>query len=209
MNKQFVLFPNIIADVREPEFILNSLKKHGNITITNLKVADYIVGNIAIERKTSYDFEASIIDGRLFKQCEEMKNYYENVLIIIEGYEIKRIEKNAYYGFIISLIRNGINFINVESWVDTVNIIGIINKQLNKNKEGKNVYIVKGKKPTNVEDQKLFVLTSIKGIGEKNASLLLEKFKTLKNISNASVHELISSGLNKKTAKFVYDVFNK
>jgi ERCC4-type nuclease len=209
MNKQLLLFPTIIADTREPGFIIEALKNVGNLSVINLEVADYVVGNIAIERKTSYDFESSIIDGRLFKQCEEMKNHYDNAIVIIEGNEIRRIEKNAYYGSIAKLIRNGVSIINVSSWKDTVNIIATLYKQLNEKKEEKKAYIVKGKKPLSLEEQKLFVLTSIKGVGKKNAELLLNHFKRLKDIGNASIQELISVGLSKKTANLVYDIFNK
>jgi len=70
----------IIMDYREfnPD-ILNILLDYGiSITVKNLKVGDFIINDeIAIERKTTQDFAQSIIDGRLFRQAENMKKAYE------------------------------------------------------------------------------------------------------------------------------------
>ncbi len=51
-------------------------------------------------------------------------------------------------------------------------------------------------------------LSNIDGVGDVKRKKLMRYFKSIDNIANASIEELISSGIDKKTAKSVYDYFN-
>jgi excinuclease ABC subunit C len=51
-------------------------------------------------------------------------------------------------------------------------------------------------------------LDNISGIGDKRKRLLLKTFKSIENIKNATEDELLSAGLDKKSAKSVYEYFN-
>ena len=67
----------IIVDQREK----NSLVAHelihlgARIKFERLPVADYLIGNIAVERKTTSDFISSMINKRLLRQLEEIQQY--------------------------------------------------------------------------------------------------------------------------------------
>ncbi len=76
----------IIIDYREKNSLIVSELIHLGLKIEfkNLKVADYLVNDIAIERKTVSDFISSMINRRLLKQLEELQQY-KNKLLIIEG----------------------------------------------------------------------------------------------------------------------------
>ena len=76
----------ILIDYREKNSLVAAyLVKLGfEIEFKELKVADYIVRGVAIERKTVADFILSMINKRLLKQIEELQQY-ENKLLIIEG----------------------------------------------------------------------------------------------------------------------------
>ena len=54
----------IIADSREPRYIINSLKANGiNVTRDFLEIGDYLLpGDTVIERKSASDFILSIRD---------------------------------------------------------------------------------------------------------------------------------------------------
>src|SRR3989344_143033 len=105
--------PKIIADYREKNsLVLSSLKNLGaEVETKELKVADYIVKDVAIERKTVKDFLSSMINKRLLKQIEELQQY-KNKLLIIEGVEEQElyndspegINGNAIRGFILSIL---------------------------------------------------------------------------------------------------------
>ncbi|MEM3406167.1 MAG: ERCC4 domain-containing protein [Nitrososphaerota archaeon] len=64
----------ILIDYREKESGIPKLliKKNIPINFENLKIGDYIIGDIVIERKTSKDFVASIFDGRIFEQASKI-----------------------------------------------------------------------------------------------------------------------------------------
>ena len=51
-------------------------------------------------------------------------------------------------------------------------------------------------------------LSAISGIGEVKRKKLMRTFKSIDNIANASIDELIKAGLDKRSAKNVYDYFN-
>ena len=97
---------NVIVDHREPNSIINELKLNANIKVQQLEIGDYVVSeNTIIERKSRTDFEQSIIDQRLFRQMKNLKDWYENVIIIIEGNEpYLRIQRKAILGTYTSII---------------------------------------------------------------------------------------------------------
>src|SRR6056297_1136363 len=76
----------IIIDNRERASLVPSyLEKKGfEIEYKQLNVADYLVRDVAIERKTIQDFISSMLNQRLRKQIQELQQY-ENRLLIIEG----------------------------------------------------------------------------------------------------------------------------
>ena len=63
-----------------------------------LQVGDYIVSDrVGIERKEIRDFLGSIIDQRLFRQMEELRESFENPVLILEGNpELLFMERNMH-----------------------------------------------------------------------------------------------------------------
>ena len=64
----------------------------------------------------------------------------------------------------------------------------------------------------NLRDKKVknSILTNIPGIGEKTASILLKKFGSIKNISLASIEELVLiKGITKPCAESIKKYFEK
>ncbi len=51
-------------------------------------------------------------------------------------------------------------------------------------------------------------LMSVQGVGEATAKKLFKKFKTVKSIKSASVEDLISAGVSKKTAENIHNFYN-
>jgi Fanconi anemia group M protein len=101
----------IIVDYREKNSLVPAiLKRLGfEVEFKELKVGDYILNEIAIERKTIDDFISSIVDKRLEHQIEELQQY-EKKLLIIEGIEEKqlyhknsRVNENAIRGMLLSI----------------------------------------------------------------------------------------------------------
>ncbi len=79
--------PIIVADIHEKNsLVISELHKSTQIRleIKSLKIADYIINDIAIERKTVQDLISSMISKRLIQQLTQMQSYKKS-LLIIEG----------------------------------------------------------------------------------------------------------------------------
>ena len=88
----------IIIDERERKSgIPKLLQKIGiNVEVKTLPIGDYIVSHeTVVERKSISDFISSIFDGRLFDQCNRLKEHFQFPIILLEGNVWdKKIKKN-------------------------------------------------------------------------------------------------------------------
>jgi len=188
----------IIVDYREKNsLVISELISLGiEVEFKELKVADYIAGNIAIERKTVSDFLSSMINKRLLGQLDSLKQYPDNLLIIegIDEHELYNdenpagtgINANAIRGFLLSItLRHKIPIIFTKNSEDTAKYISIL-----LNKKEKEISFNAKKKSRNKKEQLQFIMEGFPGIGPKTAKKLLAEFKTIKNIANASEEEL-------------------
>jgi DNA excision repair protein ERCC-4 len=88
----------IVVDEREKKSgIPGLLKGIGiNLEIKTLPIGDYIVApETVVERKTISDLVSSVFDGRLFDQCNRLKEHYQFPILLIEGNidENRRIDR--------------------------------------------------------------------------------------------------------------------
>ena len=203
-KKEGFLKPKIIIDYREKNSLVISELKSLNldIEIKELKIADYIVNSVAIERKTISDFLSSMTNKRLLRQLEELSQYPERILIIegIEEREIysddfeEGIHPNAIRGFMLSIIlKHKIPIIFSKDYKDTAKFISVLAR---KHPRGLSLNVTK--KARNKQEQMQFILEGFPGIGPKTSKKLLEEFKTIKNIINAP-EEKLKKILGKKT----------
>ena len=187
----------IIIDYREKNSLVASEIVHLGLDIEfrELKVADYIVKDTAIERKTVSDFISSMINRRLFNQLEELQQY-ENRLLIIEGIyeqelysdsnEIGGINSNAIRGLLLSiLLKYKTPIIFAKDHEDTAKFILVLSR-----KKTKEIPLNVKKKSLNKKERMQFIIEGFPGIGPKTSKKLLKKFKTIKNLANAPEDEL-------------------
>jgi len=189
--------PRIIIDYREKNsFVPSELTRLGlGIEFKDLKVADYLVKGVAIERKTVSDFVSSMVNRRLLKQLEEIAQYKDR-LLIVEGIDEQELytdsqdwtgmHPNAIRGFLLSiLLRYRVPIIFTKNYEDTAKFLSVLAKR-----KPKELPLNVKKKNLNGKEQLQFTIESFPGIGPKTAKKLLKKFKTIKNIINASEEEL-------------------
>ena len=185
----------IIIDYREKNsLVISELSKLGfEIEFKELKVADYIIRDVAIERKTVLDFISSMKNKRLINQLEGLQQY-KNKLLIIEGIEEQELytedkigmHPNAIRGFLLSiLLKYKIPIIFTKNSEDTAKFILVLSK-----KESKELSLNVTRKSFDKKEQMQFIVEGFPGIGPKTAKKLLKEFKTIKNIINASQEEL-------------------
>ncbi len=187
----------VLVDYREKNCLVPSelINLGLNVEFKELKVADYIVKNVAIERKTVSDFINSMINRRLLKQLEELQQYPDK-LLIIEGIDEQELytesgEKvgmnpNSVRGFLLSiLLKHKVPIIFTKNAEDTAKFIYLL-----ANKKETEPPLNVTKKSLTQKEQLQFILEGFPSIGPKTARKLLEKFKTIKNVMNASEEEL-------------------
>ncbi len=196
-------YQTIIADNREKNSLVISelISLNNKLELKQLEVADYIIGNTAVERKTISDLISSMLSKRLFKQLENLKQY-ENPLLIIENYHALNLEntnlsENAIRGLLLSIsLDHKIPIIFTKDEKDTALFLSLLAKKK------KTEVSLRSKIPLTPQQQLQFILEGFPNIGPKTARKLLEKYKTIKSIINAEENE-IKSLIGKKADKFL------
>ncbi len=192
----------ILIDSREKNSLIVSelIEKKHEIKLETLQVGDYIVGDIAIERKTLNDFISSMLSKRLIEQLNNLKQFPKQVLIL-EGEEKRiNIHPNAIRGMLLSIILDfQIPIIYSKNSEETAEFLILLDKK--QNKAPSEISLVAKRKANSIQEQQQIILENFPGIGPSTAKKLLENFKSLKKIFSASEKTLIDSGLNKTKAK--------
>ena len=206
--------PVIYADSREGSSrVLRELERlNVDIKVKSLAVADYQVSDdVAIERKTNNDFISSIMDKRLYKQAKELVDNFKKPLMIIEGAELYSgfIHPNAVRGAMVSIaVDFGISIIPTRSPEDTAAMIYRIAVR-EQTHEKSDIQIRTEKKPLTTWEQQLYIIESLPNIGPVTARKLLEEFKSVKNVINASENDLKKvEGIGDKIAKRILRVID-
>ena len=188
----------IIADIRENKELISYLEKLGaEVTVKQMELGDFQISDkVMIERKTSRDFEASIIDGRLFEQAVRLEEF-EKPIIIIEGKEGKpeaeRIHQNAFLGAIIALIVDfNVQILFSKNEYKTGEIIFAIAKR-EQLQERRPIRFLDKRKALTFEHQQYRVLESFPTFGPQTAKKLIEEFGTLETIFNTEEKEIAKS----------------
>ncbi|MEM4336146.1 MAG: ERCC4 domain-containing protein [Candidatus Anstonellales archaeon] len=203
----------IIADYREDTDILMYFKECGaEVDVRPLPAGDFLTSaQTVVERKTRSDFENSIIDGRIFKQLENMRLNYKNVVVVVEGAKgEERIRKEALLGAYASIIADyNATLFFTQNKFRTAELIFAIAKH-EQLAEKRPIRLFARRKPLTLSEQQLALIESIPMIGRKKAEALLEHFGSIKKLSNASVKQLSEvEGIGEKRAKIIFEIFSK
>ena len=196
----------IIDDREQKSGIPELIKKVGiNVEIKTLLVGDYIVSpETVVERKSIQDFMSSIFDGRLFNQCNRLKENFQFPIILLEGNvdEIEDITENplVFYGAMSTI---AIDFkIPIIPTPNASHSAKLLVSMCSRRETTSGHYLKKIKKSVDIEKQQLSILCSLPGVGEKTAIRMLEKFGTPLQVFSASATDLSKiNGLGGERAK--------
>jgi ERCC4-type nuclease len=187
----------VVMDYREKSSrVYSQLIELGiEVEIKELKVADYIVNDVAIERKTVPDFISSMLSKRLTNQLDGLQQYKNRILIIegIDEHELYSngvpdtgIHPNAIRGFLLSIIlEHRTPIIFTKDSEDTARFISVLTKR-----QKRELSLNVSKKNLNKKERMQFIIEGFPGIGPKTAKKLLSHFKTLRELFSASIEEL-------------------
>jgi len=205
----------IVVDEREKKSgIPDLLKGIGiNLEIKTLPIGDYIVApETVVERKTISDLVSSVFDGRLFDQCNRLKEHYQFPILLIEGNidELEELTENplVFYGAISSI---ALDFkIPVIHTPNASHTAKLLMSMCSRKDVSKGPFIKKIRKSNDIQKQQLSVLCSLPGVGEKTAIRMLEKFGTPLMVLSSSITELSKvGGLGEARAKNIKKVLQE
>jgi len=197
----------IVVDERERKSgIPDLLRAVGiNIEMKTLPVGDYIVApETVVERKSIKDLISSVFDGRLFDQCNRLKENFQFPIILMEGNmdEINEITENPliFYGAVSSI---ALDFkIPVIATPSADHTAKLLVSMCSRKELPKGPFLKKIKKSNDIQKQQLVALSSLPGVGEKLAIRMLEKFGSPLKVFNTSSTELAKvQGLGNARAK--------
>jgi len=212
----------IYVDYRERKSgVPELLERQGlPIKILELEVGDYIIGDVAVERKTIHDYLASKASGHLDRQLHDLSYNFELSYLIIEGYVGDALLKARFprAAYISSLIGSSLKrapggekgqviTINVETIYDTALALKALHDKLVK---GTVVRLPKMQRAHfNSDEILVYVLSSFPGIGEVRARALLRRFGSFERLVQADVSELMEvPKINRKVANELYSLLH-
>lgn len=204
----------IIVDYREraSQVIKELVEKQVTIELTNLQVGDYLVSNrCVIEYKTRLDFVNSLVDGRLLDQLRELKRYYGRPLVILEGdtdlYSIRQVHPNAILGLLATIsVSYGIPILYTKNARESAAMIHMIARR-EQLELGKEFSPHTSKKPMSLKESQEYVVGALPSVGPSIARQLLEHFKSVKGVMNASEYELQDiANIGEKKAKIIKEI---
>tara|TARA_Y100000034_G_scaffold130790_1_gene190152 strand:+ start:1360 stop:2016 length:657 start_codon:yes stop_codon:yes gene_type:complete len=182
----------ITIDFRERNSLVPSAlqEKSCPIEFKQLPVADYLIENIAIERKTLSDLQSSIVNKRIVSQLIELKQYPKH-LLIVEGFPSPdkklQLHKNALRGLLLSIaFEHQVPIIFTHDEEDTASYLAVI-----ATKKSKTEFSLRPSKTFRSKKEQLqYIIEGFPNIGPTKAKALIKTFGSLKNIFNASSSDL-------------------
>ena len=193
-----------------------------------LEIGDYVFNDVCFEAKSSFDFIQSIVNKRLWNQLDNMDRAYVNNLVIVYGSfedgfrkhleHIKTsmnktaqrvILRKKFFGSMGKIILDtDCSIIWVRDALTAAELIAVVCKMQPHNREVYIPRIVKQKK-ISTTDLRVDVLSTIKGVSDKKAKLLIKKFGSIMEIGEASPSELSKiDGIGNVLAKRIVDTLN-
>lgn len=185
----------------ETKEILELFLKSEEMTLI---VGDIVVDNtICFEHKTPSDFISSVFDGRLFSQIDAMQDNYPHSFVLVSGTMTDLFETagminryNSILAAVCSCYVRGSPVIFCDTLVNLSEVVKVLGAKLSDGKERSRPV-----QKTKIEDKRLQLICSFKGIDATRGKTLLEEFGTVWEVLNASSSSLQEvHGIGKVTA---------
>jgi Fanconi anemia group M protein len=205
----------IIVDKREYRSkVVRNLAINGvTIEPQQLDVGDYILSSrIGVERKNTKDFLSSLIDRKLFRQIQRLRDSYSRPILILEGEDLfthRNVNHNAIYGSLASIsVDYGIPIMTTKDEIETANLLSVIAKR--EQKEEKKAVAIRGEKTQmSLNERQQFLAEGLPNISAILARRLLLHFGSIRDIVNATEEELQEvDGIGKNIASEIIRVLN-
>ena len=199
----------VIADEREkPSGVPEELEQMGvMVDYRVLDIADYVVGEYAIERKSARDFVSSLFSGRLFDQAYRLGEAYQIIILVVEGDlegEMQRLRNpRSLWGALISAVLDFrlLCFFTRDPHQTAEFIVTLGKGGRYKGKSGGPPLVVRKPKGGDVRRLQLSIVGSLPSIGPRMAEQLLSTYGSVRKVFSASVTEMaIGAGIGRSRA---------
>jgi DNA excision repair protein ERCC-4 len=199
----------IVVDDREkPSGVPDALRSKGaSVEFRVLEVADYIVGEYAVERKSVRDFVSSLFSGRLFDQAYRIGESYRDKILVVEGSldnELNRTRNpRSLWGALISAVLDfDMHCFFTRDPEETAEFLITLGKGGRyKGRQGPPPLVVRKPRSEDMKRLQEFIVSSVPGVGPRTAEQLLSYFGSLRRTFAASVTEMsVGAGIGKTKA---------
>ncbi len=196
----------IQVNVHEPEEIKSYLQRSTEINVSNFTPGDYLIGQMALERKTTSDFIQSLFQKRLLEQLQRLKQCYPTSFLLLETFDLAYFQNSAllYSTILRIMLEMNIRVIFTSTKEQSAEVILLLAGKQSKQSKERESAIVQKRKEVDLEKYPPLLLGKVPGVGMKRAAALLQSFNTLQGVFQASEQELCSvEGIGKKTASTI------
>lgn len=208
--------PRVIVDERERRSgVPDVLKNLGaRVEFRLLDIGDYVVGEVAIERKAVDDYISSLFSGRLFEQARRLSESYVNPFFVVEGdlqAFLKKLSRpRVFWGSMMALVLQYdiFPFFTLDA-EQTAVLIFTCALHVSSRRGSAPPVIVKKPRISNEAQMQLLIVESLPMVGPKLARRLLERFGTVRRVFGASLTELaMRGGIGRARAQKVASVLD-
>ncbi len=204
----------IFADYREKTTgTVKELVELGvNLKLEMLNVADYVLSErVGVELKTTEDFVASIIDGRLLDQLKTLRQSYSRPIIVIQGtqdlYSVRNIHPNAIRGMLATIaVSYGIPIIYTKDEKDSAALLLVIARR-EQEETKKDFSPHADRKPMTLKEQQEYIVSALPSVGPNLARELLKHFGSVQAVFMSSEKGLQNvPGVGEKIARAIKEL---
>ena len=183
----------IVVDTREPADIVARLEELGvPVTVKQISPGDYVVGEIAVERKTISDLFSSLVNHRIFEQLERLRETYPVPIVLVEGdlAEVSELKNpRAFWGALFAFtVRDQIPLIFTPDQEQTCQALFTLHKR----GWAKVADFGLRHKPKilTLDQRQQFLVQGLPSVGDTLSENLLERFGSARGVFNADEHAL-------------------
>lgn len=140
-------------------------------------------GKILVERNTFLDLASKLKSGRVWDQIDKMKNFTDDVYMIIEnpyGFKYTKWNIHSITGLLTS-VSNQVKVLVSVDWRWSVGYLVYLERKFSSKKIQTDIHVRFGKKGVDLQTEARYVLEGFRGIGGNRSHNLLLECKTLRN----------------------------
>ena len=183
----------IVVDHREPADVVARLQELGApVQVKQIYPGDYVVGEVAVERKTVSDFFSSLIKKRLFEQVQRLRDAYPVPMVLVEGdlTEISEYKNpRAFWGaFLKFTLDEEVPLVFTPDREQTCQVLFTLYKRIGA--KASEYGLRHNPKLLSLEERQRFLVQGLPSIGETLSQNLLERFGSVRGVFTADAHAL-------------------